>query len=278
MSRQREAWPAGAWSSGSSYGPRPATGDHHISGPGGVRGVAGGRGDDAHGALGTAVPAGHGGAEAFGHGAVEIPADQARTTFVPGPPVDPARPAAVRSPASPRRGRHAGARRKARPRDPSLPARLAWALVRVALGLIFLWTFADRLVGLDRPVAASHAWLNGGSPTRGYLLTAEGPFAELFHAMAGRPYADWLFMVGMAGLGVALVLGIGLRVAAVLGSALLMLIYLAGLPLEAHPFIDQHVVYALVLIALALSRAGDTAGLGAWWSRTRLVRAVPVLR
>jgi len=268
MSRQREAWPAGAWSSGPSYGPHPATDDRRASGSdGGARSLLDGPGDPP------------GGAGPFGQGAVEIPADQAFTSYVPGPPVDPDRPAAVRSPIPPRRTRRRpGTRRKARHRDPLRPARLAWALVRVALGLIFLWTFADRLVGLDRPVAASHAWLNGGSPTRGYLITAEGPLAEFFHAMAGRPYADWLFMIGMAGLGTALVLGIGLRVAAVLGSALLLLIYLAGLPVEGHPFLDQHIVYALVLIALALSRAGDTIGLGAWWARTRLVQAIPMLR
>ncbi|GEM_PF-264412 len=199
--------------------------------------------------------------------------------YLPYPGTDPTRPAAVRVAEVPRRSRRrAGTRRKVRPRDPLRGARVAWALLRVAMGLIFLWVFADRLAGLGRPVAASQAWLNGGSPTRGYLSAADGPFAELFHAMAGRPYADWLFMIGMAGVGVALLLGIGLRLAAGCGAALMALIYLAGLPVEGNPFLDQHIVYALVLIALALSHAGDTLGLGAWWSRTRLVRALPVLR
>lgn len=188
------------------------------------------------------------------------------------------RPAAVRSPISPRRGRRPGTRRKVRPRDPLLASRWAWAFIRVTMGLIFLWVFADRLLGLGRPVAASHAWLNGGSPTRGYLATAQGPFAAHFHAMAGQPWADWLFMAGMAGVGAALVLGVGMRVAAASGAALMALIYLAGLPVESNPVLDQHVVYALVLVALALSRAGDTLGLGAWWSRTRLVQVLPALR
>lgn len=277
MSRQREAWQA--WPAGaSSYGPSPATGIRHASDPGGVQTLPDLWAHDAHG---TRDPYGYG---PFGHGAADVPTAHALAPHLPRPTTGQDRPAAVRSPVrQPRRtrrpgARRAGTRRKARPRDPLLPARLVWALVRVALGLVFLWTFADRLLGLNRPVAASHAWLHGGSPTRGYLATAGGPFAPHFHAMAGQAYADWLFMLGTAGIGTALVLGVGMRLTAVFGTALLTLIYLAGLPVEAHPLIDQHIVYALVLIALALSRAGDTLGLGGRWSRTRLVQAVPVLR
>lgn len=275
MATQREAWQA-----------EPAHAPAHDP-SGRARGAA----PYAPGAFGGAPdeePAGHGAAGArrldlprsaggaLATGMVGVPAAQMLPPYLPYPGTDPTRPAAVRSPEVPRRPRRrAGTRRKP---DPLLAARVTWAALRVVMGLIFLWVFADRLAGLGLPVASSHAWLNGGSPTRGYLATAEGPFAGLFHAMAGRPYADWLFMIGMAGVGVALLLGIGLRLAAVCGAVLMALIYLAGLPVESNPFLDQHIVYALVLIALALSHAGDTLGLGAWWSRTRLVRALPVLR
>ena len=52
----------------------------------------------------------------------------------------------------------------------------------------------------------------------------------------------------------------------------------AELPLETNPFLDEHLVYAIVLAGLALSGAGDVLGIGAWWGRTSLVRRLPILK
>jgi thiosulfate dehydrogenase [quinone] large subunit len=41
---------------------------------------------------------------------------------------------------------------------------------------------------------------------------------------------------------------------------------------------DEHLVYAVVLIGLAATHAGDTLGAGRTWARTQLVRRHPVLR
>ncbi|MEV5409974.1 hypothetical protein AB0K60_14190 [Thermopolyspora sp. NPDC052614] len=269
MSRQSEAW--NAWPADApSHDPYWATPYRYASDPRTAQAVLNELLDGhASGAFGPHHPGVHLGDQPGDHLGHHLGHQEAS-------PVR--RPAAVRSPISPRRARRAGTRRKTRPRDRLLAARWAWAVTRIAMGLIFLWAFADRLAGFGRPVSASRSWLNGGSPTHGYLTTAEGPFAAHFHAMAEQPWTDWLFMSGMAGVGLALVLGIGMRVAAVSGVTLMGLIYLAGLPVESNPFLDQHVIYALVIIALAVSHAGDTLGLGGWWSRTRLVRAVPALR
>lgn len=151
-------------------------------------------------------------------------------------------------------------------------ARVVWALTRIALGLVFLWAFLDKLLGLGFATPPERAWLRGGSPTRGFLGGVEGPFAAPFQAMAGNVLVDWLFMLGLLGIGVALVLGIGMRVAAVAGALLLVLMWAASLPLANHPFLDDHLVYALVLVGLAFERAGDAWGLGGWWRGTRLVQ------
>ncbi|MBO3751399.1 hypothetical protein J5X84_35445 [Streptosporangiaceae bacterium NEAU-GS5] len=57
-----------------------------------------------------------------------------------------------------------------------------------------------------------------------------------------------------------------------------MLMWAAELPLAGDPFIDEHIVYAIVLVGLALAGAADTLGLGRWWSSTPLVRRYPVLK
>ncbi len=43
-------------------------------------------------------------------------------------------------------------------------------------------------------------------------------------------------------------------------------------PPANNPFLDEHVIYALVLVGLAAVGAGRTFALGHWWERTELVR------
>jgi thiosulfate dehydrogenase (quinone) large subunit len=95
--------------------------------------------------------------------------------------------------------------------------------------------------------------------------------------MAGAALTDWLFMLGLAAIGIALVLGVGMRIAAGAGALLMALMWSAVLPPAGNPFIDDHLIYAVLLVGLALVRAGDTLGLGRWWSRTGVVRSHPFL-
>ncbi|HLE97062.1 MAG TPA: hypothetical protein VI997_06795 [Candidatus Thermoplasmatota archaeon] len=143
--------------------------------------------------------------------------------------------------------------------------RYVWAVTRIALGFVFLWAFLDKLFGLGFATPPARAWLAGGSPTRGFLSGVAGPFAGAFNAIAGNAFVDWVFMIGLLGIGLALVLGIGVRIAAVSGATMLLLMWLAVLPIVNNPFLDDHLVYALVLVGLALERAGRTWGLGRWW-------------
>jgi len=158
-------------------------------------------------------------------------------------------------------------------------ARYVFAGVRIALGWIFLWAFLDKLFGLGHETAEKAAWINGGSPTKGFLGKAvAGPFKNFYNGFAGAGWADWLFMLGLLGIGVALILGIGMRVAAVAGGLLLVLMWTAVLPPANNPFMDDHLIYAGTIAGLALTQAGDTIGLGKWWGDTALVKKAPWLR
>jgi thiosulfate dehydrogenase [quinone] large subunit len=154
-----------------------------------------------------------------------------------------------------------------------------FAVIRISLGWIFLWAFVDKLFGLGLATAEKNAFIDGGSPTKGFLGNAvEGPFAEFYRSFAGAAWADWLFMVGLAGIGLALMLGIGMRIATVSGVALLVMMWTAVLPPANNPFMDDHIIYALVLVALYLVHAGETWGLGKAWGRTALVQRLPILK
>jgi thiosulfate dehydrogenase (quinone) large subunit len=151
------------------------------------------------------------------------------------------------------------------------------AAVRIALGFTFLWAFLDKLFGLGMATKPENAWLAGGSPTYGFLtFGTTGPLASLYKGLAGHPVIDALFMVGLLGLGMALLLGIGMKVAAVGGPLLMLLMWSASLPPANNPLIDDHIVYALMIPALALAGAGKTWGLGEWWWG-RIGKVAPIL-
>lgn len=146
------------------------------------------------------------------------------------------------------------------------------AVLRISLGWIFFWAFLDKTFGLGYATPSERAWINGGSPTRGFLSGVQGPFEGLFNAMAGNAVVDAVFMLGLLGVGVALLLGVGMYVAAYAGALMLLLMWLAVLPLDNNPFMDDHLAYAIALLLLAYLHAGRTWGLGDWWTRRHVVQ------
>lgn len=154
----------------------------------------------------------------------------------------------------------------------SLAARRSLAVLRIMFGFYFLWAFVDKTFGLGFATPAERAWINGGNPTKGFLSGVEGPFAGFYHAIAGNAFINVLFMVGLLGIGLALVLGIGMRIAAVAGTIMYVMMWTASLPMTTNPILDDHLTGAMTLIVLALTAAGTTWGLGTWWANTSVVQ------
>jgi len=126
--------------------------------------------------------------------------------------------------------------------------------LRVLLGLIFLWAFIDKTIGLGFATKMGSGWIHGGSPTTGFLTYAvKGPFAGLFSSLAGIAFVDWLFMLGLLGIGVSLLTKRFLKLGALSGVLMMMLMYLSLLWPENNPFIDEHIVYAVILGYIALN-------------------------
>jgi thiosulfate dehydrogenase (quinone) large subunit len=143
----------------------------------------------------------------------------------------------------------------------SPPARSALAVLRLLLGAVFLWAFADKTFGLGFATPPERAWIAGGSPTAGYLGSLDGALAPVFTVLAGQGWVDVAFMLGMLAVGSALVLGVALPAAAAGGTIIMALMWLTSLPLSNHPLIDEHVIYAAALWVLAATGAGHTWGL-----------------
>lgn len=155
-------------------------------------------------------------------------------------------------------------------------SRYIWALTRIGLGWIFLWAFLDKLFGLGFATPSDKAWIAGGSPTAGYLgYAVHGPLASVYQNLAGNVFVDGVFMAGLLGIGLALILGVGLRLASYGGGLLMLLMWSSGLPPENNPILDEHIIYLLLLWGLWTVRAGRTWGLGTWWAEK--VKKIPIL-
>lgn len=166
---------------------------------------------------------------------------------------------------------------------------LALALARISLGLIFLWAFFDKLIGLGFATCrdtktdvvtqmCSKAWLEGGSPTLGFLkFGTKGPLADFYQSLAGNNFVDALFMSGLLLIGIALVFGIGMKLATTTGSLLLLMMWSAALLPENNPILDDHIVYIFVLLALGATNKEQVFGLRSWWVKQSVVKRFPIL-
>lgn len=125
--------------------------------------------------------------------------------------------------------------------------------LRVSLGWLFLYS------GITKVLDSS--WTSAG-----YLQHAQS-FEFIFRWLAQPavlPAVDFLNSWGQLLIGVSLILGLFVSFSAVCATVMMTLYYLA-LPfpkVDEHSFVvDQHIVYALSLLVLAVTHAGEFLGL-----------------
>lgn len=127
----------------------------------------------------------------------------------------------------------------------------AVALMRISIGFMMLWAFFDKLLGLGFATKQGMAWVDGVSPTYYYLAkVAHGPLAGLWQAIASNVFVEWVYMLGLLGIGIGLTFGIFVRLSAAAGIAMMALFYLTALPPQFNPVLDEHVVYIFSLIVI----------------------------
>ena len=149
-------------------------------------------------------------------------------------------------------------------------ARIMLTALRIALGWMFFYAGITKV-------------LNPTWTAEGFLRNAKA-FPEFFHWFALPANIGWVNFMnewGLTLLGVALILGIGVRLASILGIVLMALYYFPlGLPKPnaTSYLVDQHVIYALVLAFFIAVRAGRTYGLDAWCADLPICRRFPRIR
>lgn len=154
-----------------------------------------------------------------------------------------------------------------------------WLMLRFVMAFILLWAFFDKLFGLGFATKSDQAWIRGVSPTFGFLkFGTTGFFAPIFQNLSGSAIIDILFMTGLLLIGVALFLGIGMRIAGISGALLMFLMWLSLFPPKNNPLVDEHIVYMIIFIGLSQRKNNSRFGLSGWWEKTILVTKYPFLR
>ncbi|MEO6957456.1 MAG: hypothetical protein ABI137_12000, partial [Antricoccus sp.] len=80
----------------------------------------------------------------------------------------------------------------------------------------------------------------------------------------------------------AVMLGVALRLSAIAGTVMMLLMWVAEWPLaitnsagkpsgSTNPIIDYHIIYALALIVVAATAAGRTWGFGRTWEKLPVI-------
>ena len=168
----------------------------------------------------------------------------------------------------------------------SIKGMWAWTVLRLLLGWSFVWAFIDKMFGFGfstcRAADSSAidffcdaAMIRGGSPTYGVLEfgTQGSHTGGLFSWMAPSApdainFADVGFMLALLAGGVALMLGLGTRIAAIGGAVLMMFMFLAlDVWPETNPVNSSHTIEMVAFLGIATVGPGRFA-LQSWWDRT----------
>lgn len=164
-----------------------------------------------------------------------------------------------------------------------------WATLRIGIGAIFMWAFVDKFFGLgfatcrneetgNIAAGCAQSFIEGGSPTTSFLkFGTQGPLAETFQKLADNTLVDLIFMAGLFGIGLGLILGICVKLATNAGVLLLGLMYLAALWPANNPLIDDHIIYMVVLVGIYYANGNQKWGLRSWWLKQPLVKHTPIL-
>ena len=152
--------------------------------------------------------------------------------------------------------------------------------LRFFLAASFLFAALDKLIGLGYPNPWMHGYIFGGDPVGSFLTYGLGPWLGfLFKPLLGISGILNVVIIGaMLLLGTSLLLGIGTRLSAVLGSLMMFMFLLASVPVSDEFIFDYRIVYILVLPLLYLLGAYGEYSLKDRWEATALVRRFPLLR
>jgi thiosulfate dehydrogenase [quinone] large subunit len=148
--------------------------------------------------------------------------------------------------------------------------RLAIAVLRIGVGIIFLWAGLEKVFGpepfsaagfLEFATGGTLGWPFVSEPVEGAVYNpTQGLWAGLATNDGAMAVVNVLVPWGQIGIGLGLILGLLTRFSAAMGGLMMLFFFLAAWEFE-HGIVNQHVTYALVTAFIGLIGAGNYYGL-----------------
>lgn len=138
--------------------------------------------------------------------------------------------------------------------------KISIALLRISIGWYFFW--AGFTKALD-PGWSAATFLGKADMLRG--------FYELFASPAILPLVNILNSWGLLLIGVALMLGISVRLASTCGALLMVLYYFPHANTHSY-IVDEHIIYFFALAVLTHLDAGRIYGMKEWCTELDIVK------
>lgn len=143
-------------------------------------------------------------------------------------------------------------------------------LLRIVMGWFFFYAGITKVID---PSWTAEGYIRGAKNFTWFFQWLLNP--EIL------PVVNFMNEWGLTLLGISLILGLGVRLASILGAVLMMMYYVA-LPFpypNTHAFVvDEHIIYTAALLYFAAFRAGRVWGLENWCSNLPICSRFPKLR
>ena len=149
--------------------------------------------------------------------------------------------------------------------------RIGIAILRIGVGVIFLWAGLEKLLApepwsaagfLEFATGGSLGWpFVAGEVAEGTVFNpTQGIWVDLATNDAAMTFINVLVPWGQLGIGVGLILGLLTRFSAAMGTLMMLFFFVAAWDFE-FGIVNQHLTYALVTAFLGLIGAGNFYGL-----------------
>lgn len=148
---------------------------------------------------------------------------------------------------------------------------IAIAILRIGVGIIFLWAGLEKIFAPEPWSAAGFLQFGTGGSLGWPFVSGEIAEGTIFNPTHGiwtglassegaMAIVNFLVPYGQIGIGVGLILGLLTRFSAAMGTLMMLFFFLAAWDFE-FGVVNQHLTYALVTAFVGLIGAGNYLGL-----------------
>ena len=151
------------------------------------------------------------------------------------------------------------------------------AILRIAIGLLFLWPFFDKLFGLGYATPHGGGMIDGGSPSSYVTYVTDGLLKDFYTSLAGNGFVDFLMMAALLLIGISLVFGIASKLGTIGAVLFLAVMYTLVLPPTDNPVLDDHIIMILAMLVVYFFGGFEKISFYQKWKDFALVKRFPIL-